>query len=82
MNIVFGIVKSQSLNTIKRKKGSTQNLISNSGGKNDLWRGWELYLDDQNRVNLRLINVSSANICLASEADKISEQSSVIFWLN
>ena len=32
--------------------------------------------------NLRLINVSSANICLASEADKISEQFSAIFWLN
>ena len=24
---------------VKEKKGSTQTLISNSGGKNDLWRG-------------------------------------------
>ena len=46
------------LNTSKRKEGSSQSLIANSGGKNDLWRGWECYLDDQNKVNLRLINVA------------------------
>ena len=61
------------INTVKRKKGSTQNLISNSGGKNDLWRGWELYLDDQNRVNLRLINVLPTNLIHVRSIDSISK---------
>ena len=60
------------INTSKRKKGSTQTLISNSGGKNDLWRGWELYLDDQNRINLRLINVLPTNLIHVRSMDSIS----------
>ena len=60
------------INTSKRKKGSTQTLISNSGGKNDLWRGWELYLDDQNRINLRLINILPSNLIHVRSTDSIS----------
>ena len=47
-------------------------MISNSGGKNDLWRGWELYLDDQNRINLRLINVLPTNLIHVRSTDSIS----------
>lgn len=59
------------LNTSKRKQESTQILIANSGGKNDLWRGWECYLDDQNRVNIRLINVTPSNLIHVRTVDSI-----------
>lgn len=59
------------LNTTKRKEGSSQTLIANSGGKNDLWRGWEYYLDDQNRVNLRLINVTPSNLIHVRSIDSL-----------
>ena len=59
------------LNTTKRKEGSSQTLIANSGGKNDLWRGWEYYLDDQNRVNLRLINVTPSNLIHVRSVDSL-----------
>ncbi len=59
------------LNTSKRKKESTQTLVANSGGKNDLWRGWECYLDDQNRVNIRLINVTPSNLIHVRTVDSI-----------
>ena len=60
------------LNTNKRKKGSSQTLIANSGGKNDLWRGWEYYLDDKNKVNLRLINVSPSNLIHVRSSDSLT----------
>ena len=59
------------LNTSKRKQESTQTLLANSGGKNDLWRGWECYLDDQNRVNIRLINVTPSNLIHVRTVDSI-----------
>ena len=59
------------LNTSKRKEGSSQTLIANSGGKNDLWRGWECYLDDQNRVNLRLINIAPSNLIHVRSVDSL-----------
>ncbi len=59
------------LNTNKRKEGSSQTLMANSGGKNDLWRGWESYLDDQNRVNLRLINVAPSNLIHVRSVDSL-----------
>lgn len=59
------------LNTSKRKQESTQTLVANSGGKNDLWRGWECYLDDQNRVNIRLINVTPSNLIHVRTVDSI-----------
>ena len=59
------------LNTSKRKKGSSQSIIANSGGKNDLWRGWECYLDDQNKVNLRLINIAPSNLIHVRSLDSL-----------
>ena len=38
-----------------------------------MWRGWELYLDDQNRVNLRLINVLPTNLIHVRSIDSISK---------
>ena len=59
------------LNTNKRKKGFSQTLMANSGEKNTLWRGWEFYLDDQNRVNLRLINVAPSNLIHVRSMDSL-----------
>lgn len=44
------------VNNTKQEKGRTQTLLGNSGDKNNFWRGWEFYLDERNRLNLRLIN--------------------------
>ena len=44
------------VNTRKRKETKTQVILGNAGDKNNFWRGWDLYLDDQNRLNLRLIH--------------------------
>ncbi len=45
--------------------------MANSGEKNTLWRGWEFYLDDQNRVNLRLINVAPSNLIHVRSMDSL-----------
>lgn len=60
------------VNTNKRKKGNTQSLIANKGSKNELWRGWEFYLDDENRINLRMINVLPTNLIHVRTKDTIS----------
>lgn len=60
------------LNTNQREEGSSQTLIANSGGKNELWRGWEYYLDDQNKVNLRLINVTPSNLLHVRSVDSLT----------
>lgn len=44
------------INTTKRQPGKTQTIIGNTGQKNNFWRGWDLYLDDQNTINFRLVN--------------------------
>ncbi|RPG63960.1 MAG: DUF1553 domain-containing protein [Flavobacteriaceae bacterium TMED42] len=59
------------MSTDKRKKGQSQTLMANTGEKNSLWRGWEYYLDDQNRVNLRLINVAPSNLIHVRSVDSL-----------
>lgn len=39
-----------------------QFIFGTSGGKNNWWRGWDFYLDGQNRLNLRLINMAPGNM--------------------
>ncbi|MEM7366961.1 MAG: DUF1553 domain-containing protein [Bacteroidota bacterium] len=36
--------------------GRTKVLIGNSGEKNNLWRGWDFYLDSTNHLTVRLIS--------------------------
>ena len=59
------------INTNKRKKGSSQTLVANAGWKNDLWRGWDYYMDDQNRINLRQINVAPSNLIHVRSVDSL-----------
>ncbi len=49
------------INTSKQEKGMTQTLVGNAGDKNQHWRGWDFYLDDQNRINVRLIHALPDN---------------------
>ena len=40
----------------------TQHVLGTSGQKNDFWRGWDIYLDNENHINMRLINVLPSNL--------------------
>ncbi len=40
----------------------TQHVLGTSGQKNDFWRGWDIYLDNENYINMRLINVLPSNL--------------------
>ncbi|WP_232623066.1 DUF1553 domain-containing protein [Pareuzebyella sediminis] len=44
------------INTSKREKDKTQQLLGTSGLKNNFWSGWDFYLDSQNHLNARLIH--------------------------
>ncbi len=44
------------MNTTKREKLKTQQLMGTSGEKNNFWRGWDFYLDSLNHLNARLIH--------------------------
>lgn len=44
------------MNTSKREKDKTQQLLGTSGLKNNFWSGWDFYLDGQNHLNARLIH--------------------------
>ena len=49
------------INTEKRKKGFGQTIMGTTGGKNNYWRGWDLYLDDENYINFRLVSSLPGN---------------------
>ncbi len=44
------------INTGKADETKKQTLIGNAGNKNNFWRGWDFYLDEKNRLNVRLIH--------------------------
>ena len=45
--------------TTKRDSAKTQTIMGTAGGKNHGYRGQDFYLDDQNRLNFRLIRTLS-----------------------
>ncbi len=59
------------INTTKRDSSKTQTLMGTSGEKNNFWRGWDFYLDEENRVNLRLIHSLPHNYIHARTEDSI-----------
>ena len=59
------------INTEKRKKGFGQTIMGTTGGKNNFWRGWDLYLDDQNFINLRLVSALPGNLIHIKSKDSI-----------
>ncbi len=44
------------INTIKKDSAKTQVFIGTAGDKNNFWRGWDFYLDGENKLNARLIH--------------------------
>ena len=59
------------INTEKRKKGFGQTIMGTTGGKNNYWRGWDLYLDDENYINFRLISSLPGNQVHIKSKDSI-----------
>ncbi len=59
------------INTVKKKKDKTQVLIGNAGNKNEYWRGWDFYLDQHNRLGLRLIHSRPHNMIDVKSSDSI-----------
>jgi len=42
--------------TTEDDKEKTQVIVGNAGEKNNFWRGWDFYLDNENRLAVRLIH--------------------------
>ena len=59
--------------TTKREKGKTQTLLGTSGGKNNFWSGWDLYLDSLNHLNARLIHSLPHNYIHVRSKDSIKK---------
>lgn len=59
------------MNTTKREKLKTQQLIGTSGDKNNFWRGWDFYLDSLNHLNARLIHSLPHNYIHVISKDSI-----------
>ena len=58
-------------NTIKVEKDKSQSLMGTSGQKNNFWRGWDLYLDQSNRLNFRFINSLPHNYIQVTTLDSL-----------
>ena len=50
----------------------TQTIVGNSGEKNTFWRGWDFYLDENNRLNVRLIHSLPHNYIHLQSAKQIT----------
>ena len=50
------------INTSQADTTKTQTLIGNSTQKNAFWRGWEFYLDEENRLSAALIHSKPHNL--------------------
>ena len=59
------------INTSKKEKLKSQSLLCTSGNKNNFWRGWEFFLDENNRLNLQLINTLPHNYLHVRSNDSI-----------
>ena len=59
------------INTSKDNPKKTQTIMGNNGDKNTFWRGWELYLDQQNHLNARLISSLLTNMIHIRSKKKI-----------
>jgi len=57
------------INTIKKDSSKTQVFIGTAGDKNNFWRGWDFYLDGQNKLNARFIHSLPHNYIHAMAPD-------------
>ena len=72
------------INTEQQKENARQYILGTTGGKNNWWRGWDFYLDDQNHLNFRLVNMSPGNMIhvRSKESIKINEWTHLSFSYN
>jgi hypothetical protein len=56
---------------IEKETGKTKVIIGNAGEKNNLWRGWDVYLDSTNHLSFRLINTLPHNMLHVRSADTL-----------
>lgn len=59
------------MNTTKREKGKTQQLLGTTGEKNNFWSGWDFYLDSLNHLNARLVHSLPHNYIQVRSKDSI-----------
>lgn len=59
------------IHTIKKQATKTQVMIGNAGDKNNFWRGWDFFLDDNNRLSFRLISSLPHNLIHLRSQDSI-----------
>jgi hypothetical protein len=59
------------LNTRKRKKDFGQTIFGTTGGKNNYWRGWDMFLDDKNYINFRLVSSLPGNAIHVKSPDSL-----------
>lgn len=69
------------IKTSKKDSSKMQTLLGTSGDKNNFWRGWEFYLDQENRLNLKLISSLPHNYIHArtNESVELNEWTKVGF---
>lgn len=60
------------INTQKRDAQRTQTIMGTAGTKNSFWRGWDFFLDNQNRLSARLIHSLPHNYIQVTSVDTIS----------
>lgn len=56
---------------IIEETNKTKVLIGNAGEKNNLWRGWDLYLDSTNHISFRLISTLPHNFMQIRTAESV-----------
>lgn len=59
------------INTTKRDSSLMQTLLGNAGTKNEAWQGTEWYLDDENRMHLRLIRTMPDDLIHVTTRDSV-----------
>jgi hypothetical protein len=59
------------INTSKKEARKTQTIMGNTGQKNNFWRGWDFFLDQNNRINLRLVHSLPHNYLHVVSKDSI-----------
>jgi hypothetical protein len=57
--------------TMKRDSGLMQTLFGNAGTKNEAWQGTEWFLDDENRIHLRLMRTMPDDLIHVVSKDSI-----------
>lgn len=60
------------INTTKKEPGKTQTIFGNTGQKNNFWRGWDFFLDQENRVNVRLVSSLPHNYFHVASTDTVT----------